>query len=262
MFLEYGAMDLVGAPGAPADGAGFPPFVFADANGNGLDDGRETQANMYQALLDTVGAHPGLLNGVFWWGNWMTDDERWASYWARHRSYAIRDKLSEQVIRSTYAARADNRPPLAAEEIPPHSVRSGDRVPVYIASYFRDPDGDRLTYTARSSDPGVATVRMTGALLEITAATAGDATIAVTASDGAGWATQTLRVTSCAPATGCPDPSTGFTDHPIRPGATPVKAAHFLELRARIEALRAREGLPVVRWTDAALTAGSTAERP
>ena len=26
------------------------PFVFTDWNGNGLDDGRETQANIYQAL--------------------------------------------------------------------------------------------------------------------------------------------------------------------------------------------------------------------
>ena len=85
VFLEYGAVDLVQAPAAPADGAGSPPFVFTDANGNGLDDGRETQANMYQALLDIMSAHPGVLNGVFWWGNDMTSEELWASYWAGRR---------------------------------------------------------------------------------------------------------------------------------------------------------------------------------
>ena len=31
---------------------------------------------------------------------------------------------------------------------------------------------------------------------------------------------------------------TVFTDHPIERGVTPVKAIHFLELRARIDALR------------------------
>jgi len=50
-----------------------------------------------------------------------------------------------------------------------------------------------------------------------------------------------------------------FTDHPIQPGSTPVKAIHFLELRARIDALR--EGLPPFQWTDAMLTPGLTPVR-
>ena len=153
VFLEYGAMDMVQAPGAPDDGGGFPPFVFADGNGNGVDDGRETQANMYQALLDTVSAHPGVLNGVFWWDNWMTEDERWASYWAGRRSFTIRDKPAEAVVRSAYAAMADNNsPPVAVGEIPLESVRSGDRRLVNVTPYFRDPDGDGLTYAASSSE--------------------------------------------------------------------------------------------------------------
>ena len=51
---------------------------------------------------------------------------------------------------------------------------------------------------------------------------------------------------------------TTFTDHPVRPGTTPVKAAHFREIRARIAALRERAGLPAVSWTDPTLTAGAT----
>ena len=196
VFLEYGAMDLVRAPEAPADAAGFPPFVFTDANGNGLDDGRETQANMYQALLDSMNAHPGVLDGVFWWDNWMTSEEMWASYWAGRRSFAIRDKPAEEIVRSAYAALADNRPPAAVGEIPPESVRSGDRRRVNVAPYFHDPDGDRLTYAASSSDLGVVQVLMTGAVLEITAAMAGNATVAVTATDPEGLsATQAFTVT-------------------------------------------------------------------
>ena len=49
-----------------------------------------------------------------------------------------------------------------------------------------------------------------------------------------------------------------FTDYPVGMGTIPVKARHFGELRARIAALRAREGLPAVQWTDPILVAGVT----
>ena len=52
-----------------------------------------------------------------------------------------------------------------------------------------------------------------------------------------------------------------WTDHPIRPGVTSIKAVHFDELRARVAALRAREGLAPVRWTDPVLTPGATTVR-
>ena len=51
---------------------------------------------------------------------------------------------------------------------------------------------------------------------------------------------------------------TAFTDHPIERGVTPVRAIHFLELRARIDALRAGAGRPAFPWTDPVLTPGVT----
>ena len=57
------------------------------------------------------------------------------------------------------------------------------------------------------------------------------------------------------------DPGRTFTDHPIRPGVTPLKAVHFRELRTRIAALRSREGLPPMQWTDPMLRAGVTPVR-
>ena len=51
---------------------------------------------------------------------------------------------------------------------------------------------------------------------------------------------------------------TAFTDHPIVRGVTPVKAIHFLELRARVNALRAGAGRPAFGWTDPVLTPGVT----
>ena len=53
-------------------------------------------------------------------------------------------------------------------------------------------------------------------------------------------------------------PAAGWTDHPIRPGVTSIKAAHFDELRARVATLRAREGLAPVRWTNSVLIPGAT----
>ena len=106
VFLEHGASDIVGAPESPGTPY-FGPIVFTDTNGNGLDDGEETQANMYQALLNTIKKYPGVVNGVFWWDNWIASDEKWAAYWAQHRGYDIRGKLSEDVTRSAYETWAD-----------------------------------------------------------------------------------------------------------------------------------------------------------
>ena len=49
-----------------------------------------------------------------------------------------------------------------------------------------------------------------------------------------------------------------FTDDPLRPGVTPVRAVHFSELRARIDDLRLAHGLNRFPWTDPTLTAGLT----
>ena len=52
-----------------------------------------------------------------------------------------------------------------------------------------------------------------------------------------------------------------FTDHPIVPGETPVKAIHFTELRTRIDAVRAAVGLGRFAWTDSRLVVGITPVR-
>lgn len=104
LFTEYGVIDVVESPQSPGDSsiAEGRRFVFTDLNGNGLDDGRETQANIYQALINTMAQYPEIVNGVFYWNNWMASDEHWAEYWAGRRNYDIRGKLSEEVVRSAY----------------------------------------------------------------------------------------------------------------------------------------------------------------
>jgi subtilisin family serine protease len=49
-----------------------------------------------------------------------------------------------------------------------------------------------------------------------------------------------------------------FTDDPLIAGATPVRALHITELRARIDTQRARVALEPVIWTDDSLVAGVT----
>lgn len=52
-----------------------------------------------------------------------------------------------------------------------------------------------------------------------------------------------------------------FTDHPLVPGTTAVRAVHVNELRDAINQLRVRAGLTLVAWTDAPITPGVTLVR-
>ena len=148
---------------------------------------------------------------------------------------------------------AANRPPEAVGVLAPLTLGVDDAaVTVEVGGAFRDPDGDALTYGAASSAIQVATARATGAQVTLTAVSAGTATIEVTATDPGGLsATQSFLVRVTAP----------FTDDPIVPGVTPVKAVHFTELRVRIDGLRSEAGLAPFRWTDPELRAGVTRVR-
>ena len=120
-------------------------------------------------------------------------------------------------------------------------------VVVPVAGAFRNAS----TYRASSSAPGVATVSVSGSGVTVTPVTVGVTTITVTATGADNSvATQRFRVTVLAA-------PTSFGDRLVA-GTTPPSALHFLELRTRIAALRAREGLPPVRWTDPVLTVGVT----
>ena len=143
-----------------------------------------------------------------------------------------------------------NRSPAAVGTLPDLTLHvGGTPADVDLDDAFRDPDGDPLTYRAASSAPAVATAVVAGSRATVTPVSVGTTTVTVTATDtGGASAMQRFAVTVTAPST--------FTDHPIRPGTTPIKAVHFRELRERIAALRTRWSLPTVGWTDPILTAG------
>ena len=148
-----------------------------------------------------------------------------------------------------------NRPPEPMGTLPPLTIGLDEAAAtVDVAGAFRDPDGDALSYGARSSSPSVASVSVLGSRVTVTPLSGGAALVTVTATDTGGTntaSTQSFVVTVVRP----------FTDHPIVPGETPVRAVHFTELRARIDGLRVRAGLGRFAWTDPGLRSGVTRVR-
>ena len=147
-----------------------------------------------------------------------------------------------------------NRAPVAVGTLPDQRLNLDGMLTVDVSPAFDDPDGDALTYVVSSSASGVATVQALGPRVTLTGVGEGVATMRVTATDPGGLsATQHFRVTVAA----APAPAP-FTDDPIQPGVTPIKAVHFTELRTRIDILRTTGGLRRFRWTDPVLRPGVT----
>ena len=71
---------------------------------------------------------------------------------------------------------------------------AGGTVSHDVSSYFSDPDGDTLTYTATSSDTTKVTVSMSNSTMTITAGANVSETITLTASDGGFTVTQSFSV--------------------------------------------------------------------
>ena len=151
-----------------------------------------------------------------------------------------------------------NRSPIVVATLPELTLREGSAADVDVSAAFSDPDGDALTYEATSSAPTVAAVAAAVGTVRVEAVAAGAATVTVTATDTSGsntTATLAFGVMVRVPST------LTFTDDPIVPGVTPVKAIHIAELRERINLLRSVAGLEPFSWTDPVLTAGVTPVR-
>ena len=90
----------------------------------------------------------------------------------------------------------DNSAPTAVGTIPAQTVTAGEVVTLDMTSYFSDPDGDALTYSAATSAPAVASPTVSGSTLTIAGVSDGSATVTATARDPGGLtATQSVSVT-------------------------------------------------------------------
>ena len=91
---------------------------------------------------------------------------------------------------------APNQAPIAVDSIPSQTVTAGESLTLDVSGYFSDPDGDSLTYTAESSDDGVATATVSDSSLTIAGVAPGTASVTVTATDPKGLsASQSAHVT-------------------------------------------------------------------
>ena len=109
-----------------------------------------------------------------------------------------------------------NRAPMAIGSISAVEFTDGDSATtVDLQNRFDDPDGDRLTFTAASNRPTVATAAIVGTVVRLTPAGAGTAVVTVTARDSGGAsATQRINVTVKPPASA--------NDAPAPVGAMPT----------------------------------------
>ena len=90
-----------------------------------------------------------------------------------------------------------NQQPQPRGSIPPQELQEGAETEVNVASYFSDPDGDQLSYSASSQRTSiVSVVGASGSVVTIRGEGVGSVTVVVTATDPAGLnATQNLDVT-------------------------------------------------------------------
>ena len=127
-------------------------------------------------------------------------------------------------------ARSSNHSPAAVATIPPHRLQvSGPAADLALVSYFDDPDGDKLSYTVTSSDPGVVVGRAGAVVAMLEPVAEGTAVVDITATDPGG-----LRATQRVPVTvvPAPDPSRFNIELVISDEITTSQAA---EIRAAAE---------------------------
>ncbi len=83
-------------------------------------------------------------------------------------------------------AQLPNRVPEAVEMLAPQRLPAGEAETLDVSPYFRDPDGDSLTFTAATTNSDIARVSASGAVVTITGVSTGAVTLTVTARDPGG----------------------------------------------------------------------------
>lgn len=79
-----------------------------------------------------------------------------------------------------------NEAPSVRGDMPDQLMTEGDTVSIDVKSYFTDPDGDSLTYTAVTSSASVLWASVSGSRLILIALAPGEAAVTVTAADPGG----------------------------------------------------------------------------
>jgi len=102
IFLEFGYVNSVESP-FMAKYNEFNQIVQQDNNQNGVEDGEETQANIYEAFFNTNEKYNRIVKGAFLWGNEMASDNEWENVWMKMRHFGIRERKAEEVVKAYYS---------------------------------------------------------------------------------------------------------------------------------------------------------------
>ena len=86
----------------------------------------------------------------------------------------------------TFAVTVPNQPPLATGSIEGQTIEVDETASLDLPTYFTDPDGDDLAYSAVISDGAVAGIEVDGSTLTVNAIAKGATTVTVTATDTEG----------------------------------------------------------------------------
>ena len=159
---------------------------FSDSDGDSLT---------YTAHSDDANVATTFVSGPYLTLTPLHAGSAWVTVRASDGSSTATQRFTVEVG-SGQTPQPTNQPPAAIGTIPQQTLKAnGNAWRANVSSYFRDADGDSLTYTARSDNTNVATVRMSGAEVTITPQSAGTMTIHITASDGTSTASQSMSVT-------------------------------------------------------------------
>ena len=134
--------------------------------------------------------------------------------------------------RAQVTVEAPNRAPEPVGTIPGQTLAPGQWVSISLSSYFRDPEGDALSFSATTSNAAVASVEVSGDIVTITQGGTGAAIVNAVARDPGGLSVQqTISVAAgsdqVAPAPAQPEAERPEPVEPerARPGAPTVDEA-------------------------------------
>ena len=102
-------------------------------------------------------------------------------------------------VKQDFGVAVPNRAPMVEDSLPPLYLVAGGRTTVDVSDLFSDPDNDSLTFTAATSDAGVAIVTVEVNTAIVTAVAKGETAMTVTAHDPGGLSAKQSSEVSVTP---------------------------------------------------------------
>ncbi len=132
-------------------------------------------------------------------------------------------------VSQDFTVTVENQAPEIVSAIPALTVRAGDSKAVDVSAHFRDPNGDALTYAAKSSNEVAATVAVSGSEVTVTGVSEGESEVTVTVRDTHGAEVSQVFTATVGPDNEAPVVASAIPALTVAAGETAVVdvSAHF-----------------------------------